>query len=57
MKQILSDKLDNDEIGTLIKNGRISEENFAHLPQRQRKTFVESLNFIKDDRHGQIQLK
>ena len=52
---MLSKKLKNDEIATLIKNGRISQENFVHLPEGQKKTLTESLSFIQDDRHGQIQ--
>ena len=55
LRQVLSNKLQNDEIATLIKNGRISPENFVHFAEGLKKSLTESLRFIQDDRHGQIQ--
>ena len=56
LKQFLCKNLTNDEIGTQIKDGYISEKNFKHQIY-EKEELIESLNFIKDDRNGQIMYK
>ena len=53
IKQNLTKNLKNDEISTMVKNGKLSIQDFENHEEEEINNLTKSLIFIKEDRHGQ----